>query len=136
MVVETITYKDFNGNERTEDFYFNLTEAEVTELELSCSGGLTAMIDRICTAQNEPEIIKVFKDLIRKSYGVKSPDGRKFIKNESVFEDFEATNAYSILFMQLATDADKAAKFFNAVIPQKKEDTDNKETTNAPGVNK
>jgi hypothetical protein len=117
MIKKTITYPDFNGNERTEDFYFNLTKAEITKMELSIKGGLAEMIQRIVAAQDTPAIIEVFEDLIKRSYGVKTPDGRGFVKKTEDLEAFMATEAYSQLFMELATDADAAAKFVNGVVP-------------------
>lgn len=117
MIKKTITYADFNGNERTEDFYFNLTKAEITKMELGVKGGLAEMIDRIVKAQDTPSIIEVFEDLIKRAYGVKTPDGRGFIKRTEDLEAFMATEAYSQLFMELATDADAAAKFVNGVVP-------------------
>lgn len=117
MIKKTITYSDFNGNERTEDFYFNLTKAEITKMELSIKGGLAEMIQRIVAAQDTPAIIEVFEDLIKRSYGVKTPDGRGFTKKAEDLEAFVATEAYSQLFMELATDADAAAKFVNGVVP-------------------
>lgn len=120
MLKKTITYTDYNGNERTEDFYFNLTEAEIMEMEMSTAGGLAESIQRIVKAQDAPAIIKIFKDLVLKAYGVKSPDGKRFIKNASLREEFEQTEAYSKLFMELATDADAAAEFVNGIVPEVK----------------
>lgn len=117
MIKKTITYTDFNGNERTEDFYFNLTKAEITKMELSTKGGLAEMIQRIVAAQDTPAIIEVFEDLIKRSFGVKTPDGRGFSKKAEDLDAFMATEAYSQLFMELATDADAAAKFVNGVVP-------------------
>ena len=117
MIKKTITYSDFNGNERTEDFYFNLTKAEITKMELSTKGGLAEMIQRIVAAQDTPAIIEVFEDLIKRSYGVKTPDGRGFVKRIDDLEAFMSTEAYSQLFMELATDADAASKFVNGVVP-------------------
>lgn len=117
MLKKSITYTDYNGVERTEDFYFNLSKAEVMEMELSTSGGLAEMITRIVAAQDAPAIIKVFKDLVLKSYGVKSPDGRRFEKSDELRDEFAQTEAYSQLFMELATDADAAAKFVNGIVP-------------------
>jgi hypothetical protein len=117
MIKKTITYTDYNGNERTEDFHFNLTKAEVMELEMSTKGGLAEMIQRIVAAQDQPAIIKIFKDLIIKAYGVKSPDGKRFIKNEEVVNEFIQTEAFSQMFMKLATDSDAAAKFVNGIVP-------------------
>lgn len=117
MLKKTITFTDYNGVERTEDHYFNLTKAEVMEMEMSTSGGLAEMIQRIVAAQDAPAIIKIFKDLVLKAYGQKSPDGRRFIKTEELRKEFEQTEAYSQLFMELATDADAAATFVNGIIP-------------------
>ena len=117
MIKKTITYTDYNGVERTEDNYFNLTKAEIMEMELSTTGGLAEMIQKITKAQDAPAIIKVFKDLVLKSYGEKSPDGRRFIKSKELSDAFAQTEAYSQLFMELATDADAASKFVNGIMP-------------------
>ena len=117
MIKKTITYTNYNDNERTEDFYFNLNQAEVMELELSTSGGLANMITNIVNAQDAPAIIKIFKELVLKAYGKKSPDGRRFEKSEALSNEFSQTEAYSKLFMELATDADKAAEFVNGIVP-------------------
>lgn len=121
MFKKTITYTDYNGNERTEDFYFNLSKAELTEMEMSTSGGLTKTIERIISEKDTPSIIKIFKDLILKSYGVKSLDGRLFEKIDAngnpLSRQFEQTEAYSVLFTELATDDVKAAEFVNGIIP-------------------
>lgn len=117
MIKKTMTYRDFNDVERTEDFYFNLTKAEVMEMEMSTKGGLAEMIQRIIAAQDQPAIIKIFKDLIIRSYGVKSPDGKRFIKNDEVVDEFVQTTAFSDLFMELATNAEAAAEFINGVVP-------------------
>ena len=118
MFKKTVTYEDYKGNTRTEDFYFNLNKAELVELELSTKGGLTVTMDRIIAAQDNPTLFKIFKDLVSKSYGVLSDDGRKFIKNQEILDDFMQTEAYSIIFSELATNAEAAAEFFNNVIPQ------------------
>ena len=118
MLKKTITYTDYNGNERTEDFYFNLTEAEAMEREMSISGGLTEAVRRIVAAQDAPAIIKIFKDLILTAYGEKSPDGKRFIKSQELSQAFAQTEAYSQFFMELATDADAAAAFINGITPK------------------
>lgn len=124
MLKETITYEDFNGVERTEDYYFHLSEAEVAEMELSIDGGMAEMIQRVVAAKDIPTIIKIFKDLIMKAYGEKSLDGKRFAKidenGKRLADKFAQTNAYSQLFMKLATDADAAAKFVNGIMPAKK----------------
>lgn len=117
MLKKTITYTDYNGEERTEDFYFNLTRAEVMEMEMSVNGGIAEMIQRVVAAKDGATIINIFKDVIKRSYGKKSLDGRKFEKNEEIWNEFERTEAYSILFMELATNADEAAKFVEGIVP-------------------
>ena len=117
MLKKTIAYTDFDGNKREESFYFNLTKSELTEMELSASGGLTKTIEKIVETQDGTRIISIFKDLILKAYGEKSPDGRRFVKSKELSEAFSQTGAYDVLFMELATDADKASDFIKAIIP-------------------
>ena len=117
MIKETITYVDYNDVERTEDFYFNLSRAELMEIEMSTSGGLVEMVNRIVAAQDAPAIIKVFKELILKADGVKSDDNKRFIKSEEISKAFSETPAYSELFMELATDDKAAAKFVEGIVP-------------------
>lgn len=121
MLKKTINYTDYNGIERTEDFYFNLSKAELAEMELSVDGGYAEMAQRIADTKNGPELVKLFKDLILKAYGEKSLDGRRFMKVDEkgnpLYIGFSQTEAYSQLFMELANDADAASKFFIGVIP-------------------
>jgi hypothetical protein len=118
MLKKTIKYVDYNGVEREEDFYFDLSKAEITEMELSQDGGMSNLIQKIVNAKDMPSLIKIFKQLILKSYGVKSADGRRFIKSEQLSTEFTQTPAYSELFMELATDEKAAANFINAIVPQ------------------
>ena len=121
MLKKTIAYTDYNGVERKEDFYFNLSKAEIMEMEMSTAGGLAEMINKVIATQDMPAIIQIFKDLVLKAYGEKSADGKRFVKIDAnghkLANDFAQTEAYSILFMELATDADAAAKFVNGIIP-------------------
>lgn len=117
MLKKTISYVDYNGTKRTEDFYFNLTKAEISEMELEIPGGMSEMLKRITAAQDTPTLVKIFKDLILRSYGVKSDDGRRFIKSQQLKDEFSQTEAYSELFMELATNADAASAFINGIIP-------------------
>ena len=117
MLKKTITYRDYNDVERTEDFYFNLTKAEIMEMELGTTGGFTEMVQKIIDTQDIPQIAKIFKDLVLKAYGEKSPDGRRFIKNDEIRDGFAQTEAYSDLFMELSTNSDAAAAFVNGIIP-------------------
>ena len=117
MLKKTITYKDYNGVERTEDFMFNLTKAEILEMQLTKDGGMDAAIKKIVDAKDAAEIMKVFKDLIVKSYGIVSDDGRRFIKSKEISDSFAQTEAFSMLFMELATDTDAASAFVNGIVP-------------------
>ena len=103
MLKKTITYTDYNGVERTEDKYFNLSKAEIMEMEMSTAGGFAEMVQGIVKAQDAPAIMKIFKDIILKSYGEKSPDGKRFIKSKELSDEFSQTEAYSDLFMELCT---------------------------------
>lgn len=119
MIKKTLTYKDFTGEEQTEEFHFHLTEADLVELELSAEGNsLSAWTKKIVKSQNGAEIIATFKKLIAVSYGIKSDDGRRFKKSEAILDEFRSTMAYSKLFMELATDAEKAAEFVNGIMPE------------------
>lgn len=117
MLCKTIKYTDYNGNEREEDYLFNLSKAECMEMELSTNGGMEQMIKRIISEKDNEKIVNLFKNIILKAYGVKSPDGKYFRKSPEISADFAATEAYSVLFMELSTDADAASKFINAVLP-------------------
>lgn len=118
MLKKTITYTDYDGNERTEDFYFNLTKAELTEMEMSTEGGLGEKIKRIVDAKDVKEIMAIFKDLILKAYGQKSDDGKRFIKSKELTDAFVQTEAYSELFMTLVTKENEATSFINNIIPK------------------
>lgn len=117
MLKKTLTYEDFNGVVRTEDFYFNLTKAEIMEMELSTTGGYTEYLKRIIAAQDNASLVAIFKELVLKSYGKKSDDGRRFIKTKELSEEFEQTNAYSNFFTELATNSKEATAFVNGIIP-------------------
>lgn len=116
MFRKTIEYTDYNGNKRKEDFYFNLTKAELAMLEMSESGGITQKIDRLTQTQDSVEIAKLFQEIIRKSYGQKSPDGRRFIKSKELADEFEQTEAYSELVIWLFN-AENAAEFIKGTLP-------------------
>lgn len=120
MIKKTITYTDYNGVERTEDFYFNLSKAELLEMELSIDGGFVEMVNKIVAAKDVPTLVKLFKDIIFKSYGEKSADGKKFIKSEKLSTEFSQTEAYSELYMELVMNDEKAAEFMNGIVPDVK----------------
>lgn len=117
MIKKTITYVDYDNNKRTEDFYFNLTRAEVAEMEVSAEGGLVKTLEKIVAAKDGKRIVEIFKDLVLRAYGEKSLDGKRFVKNQELRDAFSQTEAYSELFMELAENADAAAAFVNGIIP-------------------
>lgn len=119
MIKETITYTDFNGKTRTDDFYFHFSEAELLEMELSTDGGLSEKMKKVSAAEDHKFIVKIMKEVILKAYGEKSDDGKRFVKTPEMAEAFAQTEAYSNLFMELAFDDKKAAKFFNSLIIKK-----------------
>lgn len=118
MLKKSITYTNFEGEEVTEEFYFNLTQAEIVELEVNIEGGLDGAIKHIQATQDGKDIINLFKTILKKAYGKRSPDRRRFIKNEEDFQEFESSEPYSVLFMELVTQADAAATFINGIVPQ------------------
>lgn len=117
MLKKTITYTDYNGVERTEDFYFNLTKPELLEMEMTATGGFAEMVEKIVAAKDTNAIINIFKEMIKKSYGVKSDDGKRFMKSEELSTAFTQTEAYAQLYMELAFDAEAGAAFVNGVVP-------------------
>lgn len=117
MLKKTINYVDYNGVERKEDFYFNLSKAEVTEMELSVDGGLSHMIEQLVNAKDNKQIIALFKEIILKAYGEKSADGRRFVKSKELSEAFSQTEAYSELFVELALNEEEAANFIKGILP-------------------
>jgi hypothetical protein len=118
MLKKTIKYVDYDGNERTEDFYFNLSKAEVAEMELGTTGRLSSMLDKIIKEKDEKRLVEIFKEFVLKSYGEKSADGKRFIKNKELLDAFTQTEAYSELFIKLASDADEAKDFINGILPK------------------
>lgn len=118
MLKKLIKYTDFDGNEREEEFYFNLTKAEVLEMEISVDGGLANRLKKIIAAKDTAEILKEFKEFVLKSYGEKSADGKRFVKSPELSEAFTQTEAYSTLFMEFLQNEQAAADFVNAIIPK------------------
>ena len=117
MIKKTVKYVDYEDVERTEDFYFNLNKVEIAEMEVSEEGGMAKKLERMVQTLDRKEFVEMFKDLILLSYGEKSPDGRRFIKTKEVREGFSQTEAYSVIFMELAENAEAAANFMNGIIP-------------------
>ena len=118
MIKKTITYTDYDGNRRTEDFYFNLSKAEIAEMELSQNGGYTKFAEKLIAEQDTKRVVELFKELVLNSYGEKSLDGKRFVKNQELRDAFAQTEAYVELFMELVGDAKAAADFVNGIIPQ------------------
>jgi hypothetical protein len=118
MLKRNVTYEDFNGNTVTDTFYFNLSKAELVELEYNYTGGFAATIESIVQAEDNKTLINIFKDLILKAYGQKSEDGKRFIKSDQLREEFSQTAAYSELFMELAVDDKAASDFISGIVPK------------------
>ncbi len=117
MLKKTITYKDYNGEEATDELFFHLSKAELIEMEMEHEGGMLETLNRIIAAEDNAALIREFKHILLQSYGVRSADGKRFTKNQRLREEFESTEAYSTLFMQLVTDTDAAIEFFNGIVP-------------------
>lgn len=117
MLKKTVTYEDFDGNQRTEDFYFNYSKAELMEMQMGEVGGLEKKLRKMISGLEATEMMKLFKELLLGAYGEKSADGKRFIKSQELRDAFEQTEAYSQLFMEIVIDADKMAEFFKGVIP-------------------
>lgn len=118
MLKKTITYNDFNGDGVSEEYFFHLSKAELVEMELSHQGGLSEALQRIIAAEDGKGIVAEFKNIILSAYGKRSEDGKRFVKNATIREEFESSEAYSTLFMELVTDTDAAVEFINGIIPQ------------------
>jgi len=118
VLKKTITYEDFNGEEVSEDFFFHLSKAELIELEMSQEGGLSQWLQNVIAAEDGKSIMAEFKKIVLGSYGKRSPDGKIFVKNQELRDEFESTEAYSALFVELVTNVDAAIEFVNGVIPK------------------
>lgn len=131
MLQKTITYTDYNGTERTEDFFFNYKQSEIMEMELETDGGLAAQLQRITQKQDVPKVAKFFKNFVLGAYGERSADGKRFVKSKELREEFEQTEAYSVLILELLSDAKIAADFVAKVLPEQIADN-NKPAIPAP----
>lgn len=118
MLKREITYEDFDGNQVTDIYYFNLNRTELVELEVGYEGGLQAALQRIIESKDNKQIISEFKKIILMAYGVKSEDGKRFIKSEKLREEFTQTAAFDALFMDLATNENAGANFINGILPK------------------
>lgn len=131
MLKKTITYTDYDGLERTEEFRFNLTKAELMDMELTTVGTFSKLMQKIIDEKDMVRLAKYFKELILKSYGVKSDDGKRFIKSPELSEAFSQTEAYSELYMELLGNSEYAVKFIQQVMPN---DLDQNEVVPAGNV--
>lgn len=116
MYKKVIKFEDFNGQTREETKYFNLSKAELMEMELSTQAGMEEMIRMLIATKDNAKIVQTFKDLILKSYGIKSEDGTRFIKTQELRDEFEQSNAYSEFFMEILSSTDEQTRFINGVI--------------------
>lgn len=133
MRKETITYTDYNNVTRTEDFFFNLNEAELTALQYGVDGGMREMLERIVKSNDNKQIMARFQDFISKSYGEKSPDGRRFVKSTELSEAFMQTEAYNELMLRFMTDANYSAEFINDVLADVTKRTEERNAKKAEG---
>lgn len=118
MLKKTITFSDLDGNSITDDFYFHMSKAELVEWQLGKNGGMEDYLRMIVATKDTALIISTFKDILLKSYGVRSADGRSFLKSEQASREFEGTEAYSNLFIELVTNAQAGAEFINGIVPK------------------
>lgn len=118
MLKKTITFEDLDGNQVTEDFYFNINKTELIQMQLSVEGGMEARLSQIVASQDGKRIMEIVDDVLRQAYGVRSDDNRRFLKSDELFEDFKQTDAYNVLFLELCTDAGASAAFMNALMPK------------------
>lgn len=125
MLKITRQYTNFNGVEVTKDFYFNLTEAELIEMEMGTAGGLAEKLQALINAKQAPEVVKTFKEILLKAYGEKSDDGERFDKSDEIAQRFAATQVYSDLFTLFSTNAQEAAKFINGIVPKQRQLSEN-----------
>lgn len=118
MLKKTITYKDYDDVERTEDFYFNLNKVEITEMQVSAEGGMTKKLTKIIQDVAQKEMVEIFKEIILLSYGEKSPDGKRFIKSKELSAGFSQTEAFVQLYVEITENEEKAVEFINGIVPQ------------------
>lgn len=136
MIKKTVNYEDFNGEKVTEDCYFNLSKAELLEMNFEKAGGLDNYAKSIINARDVATMMAIYKELLLKAYGVKTPDGKHFMKNEQIRMEFECSPAYSEIYTELISDEKAAAEFFNGVIPKDlADDPQIKKIINKEGTN-
>lgn len=117
MIKKTVTCTDFDGNEYTEDYFFHLTKGDLIDWTTE-DGGLVDKITNIANEDDPLKIIPIMKKILIRSYGVKTPDGRGFVKDPEVVKNFQYTEAFSELYTELSTNADKAVEFIEGILPK------------------
>lgn len=130
MISKSVTYEDFDGLERTETFYFNLSQTELMEMNFSKQGGYAEYLKAIANAKDAPVLAQLFKEILLKSVGVKSEDGRHFYKSDKIREDFECSAVYDIIYTELISNEDNAVNFFVGVLPKSLQDKVREEMKN------
>lgn len=117
MLRKEVEYKDFDGNDRKDVLWFHLNEVEITEMDLETSGGLVKYMESIIDKNDVNQLITIFKDLLIRSYGERSMDGKHFYKDDKIRNEFVSSAAYPVLYMEMVSDADKAVEFINGIVP-------------------
>lgn len=121
MIKKTLEFKNFRGEKETGEFYFNMSEGELIKLQLSAIDQKTESfqdkLNKIANGLQGRELVNVIDELVLGAYGIKSTDGKRFVKNDAILEEFTSSNAYSALIKELFTDAGKLAEFVNGVVP-------------------
>ena len=117
MLRKEVEYKDFDGNDRKDVLWFHLNEVEITEMDLETSGGLVKYMESIIDTKDVNRLITIFKDLLIRSYGERSMDGKHFYKDDKIRNEFVSSAAYPVLYMEMVSDADKAVEFINGIVP-------------------
>lgn len=122
MIKKTITYEDYLGTVRTEDFYFNLSKSELQDMQMSVEGGLNAKLDQMIQAKNNTDIYNAFVDIVLAAYGELSPDGRYHLKEDEnghkLYKKFKQSPAYDVLMDEICKDESSIAEFCNGIIPK------------------
>lgn len=118
MIKKTVTYEDFDGNMQTDTFYFNLTKAEILEMEVRYEGGLHDLLVKIVKEKDNKKILSHFKEIILDAYGIRSDDGRGFKKSDELREAFADSAAFQELWLEIATSEESGAAFINGIVPK------------------
>lgn len=118
MLKKRITYTNFEDEEVTETFYFNLTKADLMEMEVSKRGGLNGYIERIQETNDAGLVFEELKSLMSRSVGRLAPDGRGFSRSQQIRDEFMNSEAFSNFILEMLTDPQLAAEFIQGLIPK------------------